>query len=421
MFLSFFIWQFQLFLKFLPFIIALSWIMISALYDLEFVLYQSLLLCVFFYFVDLIERFLSHYFSVDKQILFSIINSTTLAVLFANIIGLSSGITKSVSDSWLKKTTTVTYGFIIQLIEPLLMLIEMIQIITFILNFGETLRSKIFDEDNSSSSSLYKIITILLTLVNSLLAFWIIWCDTIQNEQLLLMKISTIILMGMAMAVYIYNIYHEYIIVDASFVWLYVLFIHHLVLLDWQRQGSGFHQNESTHSQIWPKLVDSEIVPSTDTHNGLSTFISTIESIFADCKKGFVSIAFQMKPLFWIAFILRIKCLTSFFEGELCQTIFMPTNDDDADFDENFHRSDTNLIFTIGRILKPSRSALLRSSFIIAFTMILMQHFTRNPWYIMAHYQWIIRLLQTYSTPIFYMFAARAFHQSDDFDYEFLK
>ncbi|KAH9422886.1 hypothetical protein DERP_008149 [Dermatophagoides pteronyssinus] len=225
MFLSFFIWQFQLFLKFLPFIIALSWIMISALYDVEFVLYQSLLLCVFFYFVDLIERFLSHYFSVDKQILFSIINSTTLAVLFANIIGLSSGITKSVSDSWLKKTTTVTYGFIIQLIEPLLMLIEMIQIITFILNFGETLRSKIFDEDNSSSSSLYKIITILLTLVNSLLAFWIIWCDTIQNEQLLLMKISTIILMGMAMAVYIYNIYHEYIIVDASFVWLYYYWI----------------------------------------------------------------------------------------------------------------------------------------------------------------------------------------------------
>lgn len=176
---------------------------------------------------------------MDKQILFSIVNSTTLAVLFANFIGLSIGITKSSSDSWSKQTMTLTYGFAIQMIEPLLMFIEMIQIISFILNFGETLRSKIFDDNNSSSSSssMYKIITLMLTLVNSVLAVWIIWHDIFHqnDEQLLFMKISTIIVIGMVMAVYIYNIYNEYIIVDASFIWLYVLFIHHLVSLDWQR------------------------------------------------------------------------------------------------------------------------------------------------------------------------------------------
>ncbi|XP_046918836.2 uncharacterized protein LOC124499031 [Dermatophagoides farinae] len=419
MFISFFIWQFQLFLKFLPFIIALSWIIISALFDVEFVLYQSLLLCVFFYVVDLIERFLSNFFSVDKQILFSIVNSTTLAVLFANFIGLSIGITKSSSDSWSKQTMTLTYGFAIQMIEPLLMFIEMIQIISFILNFGETLRSKIFDDNNSSSSSssMYKIITLMLTLVNSVLAMWIIWHDIFHqnDEQLLFMKISTIIVIGMVMAVYIYNIYNEYIIVDASFIWLYVLFIHHLVSLDWQR--TGFHRVDSFNHQIWPSLDDdSEYRPSTETLDGLLfTLTSTMESIFAGCKKGFFSIAIQMKPLFWIAFILRIKCLTSFFEGQLCRTMFMSTNDVDDEVENDSDRSNINLIYFAGRILKPSRSTLLRCSFVIAFTMILMQHFTNNPWYIMAHYQWIIRLLQTYSTPIFYMFAARAFHQSENF------
>ena len=56
----------------------------------------------------------------------------------------------------------------------------------------------------------------------------------------------------------------------------------------------------------------------------------------AGCKKGFHSIALQMSPLFWIAFILRIKCLTSFFEGHLCKT-FMSINDDD---DENEEEKD---------------------------------------------------------------------------------
>ena len=57
-------------------------------------------------------------------------------------------------------------------------------------------------------------------------------------------------------------------------------------------------------------------------------------------KKGLFSIALQLSPLFWIAFALRIKCLTSFFEGELCKAVLgrgeIGSEDDDDDREENF-------------------------------------------------------------------------------------
>lgn len=57
-----------------------------------------------------------------------------------------------------------------------------------------------------------------------------------------------------------------------------------------------------------------------------TTFLYSIA--FADAlKKGFLSIAVQLSPLFWVAFILRIKCLTSFLEGQLCKTFLLEEED----------------------------------------------------------------------------------------------
>lgn len=58
----------------------------------------------------------------------------------------------------------------------------------------------------------------------------------------------------------------------------------------------------------------------------------------AALQKGFLSIALQLSPLFWLAFIIRIKCLTSFFQGQLCKRIFPcqeAVDDDDGYYEDN--------------------------------------------------------------------------------------
>lgn len=164
--------------KSIPYLIAVVWILTSAIYDVTFVLQQSLFLCFYFYITDAIERLLAYSlkvfvfsigwnlneslnFQVDKQVIFSYINSTSLAVLFANFLGLSI-YTRSYSR-WTTLCASI-YGLIIQLIEPMLMLIEIIQVIRFILSVGQMLREKIFDsEDDERMSSIMKGLTIVLT------------------------------------------------------------------------------------------------------------------------------------------------------------------------------------------------------------------------------------------------------------------
>lgn len=53
-------------------------------------------------------------------------------------------------------------------------------------------------------------------------------------------------------------------------------------------------------------------------------------------KRGFLSIALQLSPLFWVAFALRIKCLTAFLEGQLCRQFFASKSEDDDHEDDHF-------------------------------------------------------------------------------------
>ena len=50
-----------------PYMIAVLWIMISAFYDVSFVLQQSMFLCLYFYFTNMLERFLCFYLNVSDK------------------------------------------------------------------------------------------------------------------------------------------------------------------------------------------------------------------------------------------------------------------------------------------------------------------------------------------------------------------
>lgn len=137
-----------------------------------------------------------------------IVDSTTLAVMLANIFGLSK---------FLKLRTTfltLIYSWLLQIIEPLMMIIEVIQILHLVLNFGETLREKIeqcqYDEDEKKYSLLYKSFTILLTLINYIIGFWIIF-QTIAKypEYNTIISITSFIIMCIGIALLAFNFYKE--------------------------------------------------------------------------------------------------------------------------------------------------------------------------------------------------------------------
>lgn len=60
-------------LKYMPYILATGMMINSALHGFNFVLQQSLLLCINFYLVDLLERFVMHYLGVSYQLFVIII------------------------------------------------------------------------------------------------------------------------------------------------------------------------------------------------------------------------------------------------------------------------------------------------------------------------------------------------------------
>lgn len=128
-----------------------------------------------------------------------------------------------------------------------------------VLNFGETLRDNIeqyqHDEDERKYSLLYKSITILITMINYIVGIWIIF-ETIGKypEHNTLITITSLIVFGMAITLLAFNFYKECkffyivkiflidnlhrsisfedIIVDASWIALYIIFIHYLAYFD---------------------------------------------------------------------------------------------------------------------------------------------------------------------------------------------
>lgn len=59
-------------------------------------------------------------------------------------------------------------------------------------------------------------------------------------------------------------------------------------------------------------------------------------------KRGFLSIALQLSPLFWVAFALRIKCLSAFLEGQLCRQFFASKGEGENEDEDHLEDYDTD-------------------------------------------------------------------------------
>ncbi|UXI14866.1 hypothetical protein NH340_JMT00809 [Sarcoptes scabiei] len=139
------------------------------------------------------------------------------------------------------------------------------------------------------------------------------------------------------------------------------------------------------------------------TTNNLFDLVIRTTSIFA----------LQVGPLFWIAFLIRIKCLTSMFRGDFLRRFHVNDISEDG---SDYYDEDGGEIFgdfqsPLLRAIAPSRQTLLRISLVIGFTAILLQRSSINYWFLLAQYQWSLRTLQIYLCPLLYVAASRTFHE----------
>lgn len=165
-------WPFSSLLRGLPYLVAVAWIITAALYDVNIVLQQSLFIVVYFYLTNGLERLLLNWIghgdnSNTSLVLFSsFINSSALAVL---VIGYLFGLSPlgSSNSGPLTSIATTGYALLLQLLEPVVMFIETVQVIRLIFSVGDWLREKVHEEDDEkSSATLYKGIIILGTTLN---------------------------------------------------------------------------------------------------------------------------------------------------------------------------------------------------------------------------------------------------------------
>ncbi|KAF7488834.1 hypothetical protein SSS_10591, partial [Sarcoptes scabiei] len=149
------------------------------------------------------------------------------------------------------------------------------------------------------------------------------------------------------------------------------------------------------------------------TTNNLFDLVIRTTSIFAILLRKFQTIALQVGPLFWIAFLIRIKCLTSMFRGDFLRRFHVNDISEDG---SDYYDEDGGEIFgdfqsPLLRAIAPSRQTLLRISLVIGFTAILLQRSSINYWFLLAQYQWSLRTLQIYLCPLLYVAASRTFHE----------
>lgn len=165
-------WPVGSLLRGLPYLVAVAWIITAALYDVNIVLQQSLFIVAYFYLTNGLERLLLRWVGHGDNnntslVLFSsFINSSALAVL---VIGYLFGLSPlgSSNSGLLTSIATTGYALLLQLLEPVVMFIETVQVIRLIFSVGDWLREKVHDEsDEKSSVTFYKGIIILGTTLN---------------------------------------------------------------------------------------------------------------------------------------------------------------------------------------------------------------------------------------------------------------
>ncbi|KAH9390037.1 hypothetical protein TYRP_007586, partial [Tyrophagus putrescentiae] len=166
----------------------------------------------------------------------------------------------------------------------------------------------------------------------------------------------------------------------------------------------------------------------------LFSALTRLEFTLGAVKRGLLSIALQLSPLFWVAFALRIKCLTDFLEGQLCRQFFASNGagkdgegGEDGEEEDDYDSYDTDqeeqcacaqVWSALKRVLStlsplvPSRSATVRVAVVLGFTSTLLQRFSPpsssagSSWlFLIARHQWLLRLLQTFTAALFYVFA----------------
>ncbi|KAI7688125.1 hypothetical protein SSS_10591 [Sarcoptes scabiei] len=227
--------QASIILKILPIFFSFGIILVSIFNDFDLILQQSLLLCIYFYLIDFVERFLSAFFQIDRQILMPIFNSTTIALLVSNLIGISKFSLTSTSKSSLLNYCAFGFGLMIQFIEPLLLLIECIQMIQLILFVGDSIRSRIFDDDTDSNGRKqlsFKILTLIITTFSFVGGMRILWhfyhqqpVPSSSTWTIILWKLNAISILIIGIILLLYNLYNEYIIVEASTMYIYLILI----------------------------------------------------------------------------------------------------------------------------------------------------------------------------------------------------
>ena len=88
------------------------------------------------------------------------------------------------STSTLTTVAASSYGVLLQFMEPVLMFIEIVQVIRFILDLGDRLRSKVHECQDEKGESFYKSLILLVSLANIGLSIFLTYHICSQQSYL---------------------------------------------------------------------------------------------------------------------------------------------------------------------------------------------------------------------------------------------
>ncbi|CAG2108985.1 unnamed protein product [Medioppia subpectinata] len=161
----------------LPVVMALFWPLVAAFAGKETVVWQSLVVCLYFVATDLFGRLLRHLFRTDYHPFESVANLVLLAVLFG--------------QPYVKTPAIViqSVGFLLTNCEPLVVFIEMRQLVRLVMALGQWLADAIRaaddDSDGHKRAVLLKASVLTGTVVAYSVAFFVIRSALVSAQTLL--------------------------------------------------------------------------------------------------------------------------------------------------------------------------------------------------------------------------------------------
>ncbi|CAG2173995.1 unnamed protein product [Oppiella nova] len=195
-----------------PVIMALFWPFVASIYGSEAVLRQSLIICLYFVACDLFRQFTRRIFHNDFHVLESFANIVILIALF--------------SQTYAKMPSIVIQciGFMITNCEPLIVYIEMRQLVRLVMACGQwaadTILSTTGAGDDDRKAFVAKVCVLTATTVAYALAFFVVRSALI-NAQTLLFTYAAILLIAFQVIQIMATIHvEEGIISDPALVFL---------------------------------------------------------------------------------------------------------------------------------------------------------------------------------------------------------